>query len=98
MQQWMIYGANGYTGMLVAREAKKQGLTPILAGRNRGAVEQLATELGFEHRIFDLRNSAATRAGLEGVSAVTVIIWISQVRSTCLSLPRPDTRTLWLLA
>jgi len=70
MQQWMIYGANGYTGMLVAREAKKQGLTPILAGRNRGAVEQLATELGFEHRIFDLRNSAATRAGLEGVSAV----------------------------
>ena len=70
MQQWMIYGANGYTGMLVAREAKRQGLTPILAGRNRGAVEQLATELGFEHRIFDLRNSAATQAGLEGISAV----------------------------
>lgn len=70
MQQWMIYGANGYTGMLVAREAKKQGLTPILAGRNRTAVEKLAGELGFEHRIFDLRNTSAAQAGLKGVSAV----------------------------
>ena len=30
---WMIYGANGYTGHLIAAEAKRQGLTPILAGR-----------------------------------------------------------------
>jgi short subunit dehydrogenase-like uncharacterized protein len=70
MQQWMIYGANGYTGKLIAREAKAQGLEPVLAGRNRGAVEALASELGFEHRIFDLRNEAATRTGLEGISAV----------------------------
>ncbi|MGH6830183.1 MAG: hypothetical protein ACREDG_03410, partial [Methylocella sp.] len=26
---WMIYGANGYTGELIAREAKSQGKTPI---------------------------------------------------------------------
>jgi hypothetical protein len=31
---WMIYGANGYTGALIAREAKKRGAAPILAGRN----------------------------------------------------------------
>ena len=30
---WMIYGANGYTGHLVAVEAKRRGLNPVLAGR-----------------------------------------------------------------
>ncbi len=70
MQQWMIYGANGYTGTLVAREAKAQGLAPILAGRNRKAVKTLADELGFDHRIFDLRDAVAAGAGLAGISAV----------------------------
>ena len=37
---WMIYGATGYTGELVAREAVRRGLAPILAGRNAEAVEQ----------------------------------------------------------
>eukprot|EP01031_Cornospumella_fuschlensis_P015580 gene15580-19046_t len=36
---WMIYGANGYTGQLVAAEAVRQGLTPILAGRNAKEVQ-----------------------------------------------------------
>ena len=31
---WMIYGANGYTGELIAREAKKRGAVPVLAGRS----------------------------------------------------------------
>ena len=30
---WMIYGANGYTGELIAREAVSRGLKPVLAGR-----------------------------------------------------------------
>ena len=29
--KWMIYGANGFTGRLIAQEAKRQGLAPILA-------------------------------------------------------------------
>jgi hypothetical protein len=29
MADWMIYGANGYTGELIAREAARQGLRPI---------------------------------------------------------------------
>ena len=39
---WLIYGANGYTGELIAREAARRGLKPILAGRNRTAIETLA--------------------------------------------------------
>lgn len=70
MQQWMIYGANGYTGTLVAREAKKQGLEPVLAGRNEKAVAKLADELGLRHRVFDLRDPEAARAGLQEMAAV----------------------------
>ena len=38
---WMIYGANGYTGELVARLAVARGERPILAGRNASAVGAL---------------------------------------------------------
>ncbi len=30
---WMIYGANGYTGRLIAVEAVHRGMKPVLAGR-----------------------------------------------------------------
>ena len=66
---WMIYGANGYTGRLIAIEAKKRGLDPILAGRSE-SVAKLARELGFEHRIFDLSDPAAVRLGLDGIKLV----------------------------
>lgn len=57
-QQWMIYGANGYTGRLTALEAVKRGMSPILAGRNAAALAQLAAETGLETRVFDLKSSA----------------------------------------
>ncbi|HVG25429.1 MAG TPA: saccharopine dehydrogenase NADP-binding domain-containing protein [Thermoanaerobaculia bacterium] len=62
---WMIYGANGYTGELIAREAVRRGHRPILAGRNASAVHALASELGCRSRIFDL-----AKPELEGVRAV----------------------------
>ena len=43
---WMIYGANGYTGELIAREAVSHGLKPVLAGRTAAKVEPLAASLG----------------------------------------------------
>ena len=51
---WMIYGANGYTGELIAREAVRRGERPILAGRTAEKVEPLARELNCEARVFDL--------------------------------------------
>lgn len=67
--QWMIYGANGYTGRLIAREAKQRGLTPVLAGRS-DSVAALAGELGFEHRQFGLDDADDVRAGLDGMGLV----------------------------
>jgi short subunit dehydrogenase-like uncharacterized protein len=63
---WMVYGANGYTGQLVARLAVARGERPVLAGRSP-KVAELAHSLGLAHRVFDLASAAA---GLEGISAV----------------------------
>jgi short subunit dehydrogenase-like uncharacterized protein len=52
--EWMIYGANGYTGHLVAAEARRRGLNPVLAGRRAGPIEKLAAELGLPMKVFDL--------------------------------------------
>lgn len=51
---WLIYGAYGYTGELIAREAVARGQRPILAGRSREKLEALARELGCEARVFDI--------------------------------------------
>ena len=40
MSRLLIYGANGYTGRLIAREAARRGLKPLLAGRNRDEAGQ----------------------------------------------------------
>ncbi|MBU2711019.1 saccharopine dehydrogenase family protein [Zooshikella harenae] len=50
----LLYGANGYTGTLVARKAHALGLTPILAGRQEQFIVPLATELGCSYRIFNI--------------------------------------------
>ena len=67
---WMIYGANGYTGRLAAREALRRGMRPVLAGRNGEAVESLAAELGLEHRAFGLDDPQSVRQALEDVAVV----------------------------
>ncbi len=67
---WLIYGANGYSGELIAREAVKQGLTPVLAGRTLAKLEPLARELNLTARAFDLGDSKAVAAALQDVRVV----------------------------
>ncbi len=66
----LIYGANGYTGEMIARAASAQGLSPILAGRSAAAVGALARELSAESRVFGLDDPAAVAAGLRGCRLV----------------------------
>jgi len=70
MQDFLIYGANGYTGALIAREAVARGRWPILAGRNATTLATLAGELGLEHRVFSLDSPAAMAEGIRDVVAV----------------------------
>lgn len=67
---WLLYGANGYTGRLVAREAVRRGLRPVLAGRNAAAIAALARELGCESRVFDLADPSEVARHVAGSTVV----------------------------
>ena len=62
---WMIYGANGYTGQLVAEAAAAAGERPVLAGRSDAPVRAVADRTGLPWRAFPL-----TQPGLEGIGLV----------------------------
>jgi short subunit dehydrogenase-like uncharacterized protein len=68
--EWMIYGANGYTGRLVAAEARQRDLKPVLAGRRAGPIEKLAAELELPMKVFDLGNAPATAAAIADMAVV----------------------------
>jgi len=70
MPTFMIYGANGYTGRLIAREAARRGMRPVLAGRSRDGIEALAGELGLSRRVFDLADAAELARNLDGIDLV----------------------------
>lgn len=65
---FILYGANGYTGRLIASLAAQYQLKPILAGRNNSGIKQLAEELDLPYRIADLNDANAVKALLSGSS------------------------------
>src|SRR2546430_11307663 len=67
MADFLIYGATGYTGSLIAHEAVRRGYRPILAGRNAEALAALARKLELEQRAFPLDDPAAVIAWPRGV-------------------------------
>ncbi len=67
---WLLYGANGYAGELVARLAAALGHRPILAGRRADAICGLAEALRLERRLFSLEEPARIDEGLAGMSLV----------------------------
>lgn len=70
MSNFLIYGANGYTGELITRFAVERGLRPILAGRSEAKVAELAAKHQLEHRVFSLDETSRLDAALQGVDAV----------------------------
>jgi len=51
---FILYGAYGYTGKLIAELAHKQGLTPLLAGRKEEPLSQLAARLNLPYETLGL--------------------------------------------
>ncbi|MBI1255868.1 MAG: saccharopine dehydrogenase [Chloroflexi bacterium] len=54
MEPWLIYGATGYSGALIAEEAVKRGYRPLLGGRSADKLRPLAQRLGLDFAAFDL--------------------------------------------
>lgn len=67
---FLIYGANGYTGELIVRYAVERGLKPVLAGRNAEKVEALAKQHNLEFRVFALEETEKLENALHEVSFV----------------------------
>ncbi len=67
---WMIYGANGYTGELIAREAKKRGAFPVRAGRDVAKIAELARDLSLPSKAVTLDAPTDVAAALAGVGFV----------------------------
>ena len=67
---WMLYGAAGYTGTLIAQHARQRGHQPLLAGRSAAAVTALAERLGLPYRELSLDDPATLTAALADVDLV----------------------------
>jgi short subunit dehydrogenase-like uncharacterized protein len=67
---WMLYGANGYTGHLIARRAVAAGKKPILAGRDAKRIEALARELDCPCRVFPITTAEEIARHLDGISTL----------------------------
>jgi len=66
----LLYGANGYTGGLIAKYAAQYDLNAILAGRRKEAIKPLADQLNLSYKIFDLANTPQLIAALQEVKVV----------------------------
>jgi short subunit dehydrogenase-like uncharacterized protein len=101
---WTIYGANGYTGRLVAREAKRQGKTPILAGRSPGPVAALAARTHYSDITGEIdvfvnahrQHASARQAGIVLRPGVGFDVIPTDCVAACLKEALPDATHLAL--
>jgi len=70
LAKWMLYGASGTTGRLIADEAVRRGHFPVLAGRDAAKLRQLQRITGLEAAHLPLEQGAELRAALSGVQCV----------------------------
>ncbi len=75
----LLYGATGYSGRLIAAEAKARDMakaqTPrefrmILAARDGKRLREVAEEICMDYRVFALDDRAEIRSGLDGIDVL----------------------------
>jgi short subunit dehydrogenase-like uncharacterized protein len=67
----LVYGAYGHTGRFVAAELLRQGLTPILSGRNPARLDTMAGQFpGLEARPATVDNSHSLQNAVRGAGLV----------------------------
>ena len=60
MSNWLLYGAYGYTGKLLAAEAVARGHQPVLGGRDEAKLAAMGRRLGLPWRAFALGDPGHT--------------------------------------
>jgi len=69
-QNWLLYGATGFTGGQIIASALAAGHRPVLGGRNPSKLRAVAEAHGLDWRVIDLDNPAALAAALGEFTAV----------------------------
>jgi short subunit dehydrogenase-like uncharacterized protein len=67
---WMIYGATGTTGTLIAEEAVRRGHQPVLAGRSAASLAALGKRLGLPWKAVSLDQPDQLQRAVSEVDAV----------------------------
>jgi len=60
----LVYGANGYSAQLIIENLIREGIVPVLAGRNEAAVKSVADKFKCNYKILDLSDSVVTRTAI----------------------------------
>lgn len=64
--RWLLYGATGTLGMMVAEAAAASGERPLLAGQDAGGLAEVGERLGLPHQAIDLGQRDAMDRILSG--------------------------------
>jgi short subunit dehydrogenase-like uncharacterized protein len=93
MKNFLVYGSYGYTGKLIVEQAVKQGLKPLLAGRDEKQLRAQAEKFGLEYRAFSIEDTAALDAALLEVDAVLhcagpFVLTFRQMAEACIRTKR----------
>ena len=73
MKTFLIYGSYGYTGQLIVDLALKEGLRPVLAGRDEKKLRAQTAQKrkhNLEYRTFSLHETAKLDSALQDIDAV----------------------------
>jgi short subunit dehydrogenase-like uncharacterized protein len=93
MGNFLIYGSYGYTGQLIVELAVKEGLRPILAGRDEKKLRTQAEKYKLDYRSFALSETSKLDSALLEVDAVLhcagpFVLTFKQMAEACLRTKR----------
>jgi short subunit dehydrogenase-like uncharacterized protein len=93
MKKFLVYGSYGYTGQLIVEQAVRQGLKPLLAGRDEKQLRAQAEKFGLEYRAFSIEDTAALDSALLEVDAVLhcagpFVLTFRQMAEACIRTKR----------
>ncbi len=69
-ENFLIYGAYGYTGRLIVELAVQRGYKPVVGGRDSAKTQALAAQYGLSFTVFDVADTMALNQALSAVKAV----------------------------
>ena len=93
MKNFLIYGSYGYTGQLVVELAVKEGMRPLLAGRDENKLRAQTEKYNLDYRAFSLNETDKLDSALLEVDAVLhcagpFVLTFRQMAEACIRTKR----------